>query len=71
MAQKNGVRISLAVLDIGVEELRQAFVVQSGGRVQARQLDAARRRSCRRRNAITATSTTKGPNASSSVSTFS
>ncbi len=34
MAQKNGVRISLAVLDIGVDQLRQAFVVQSGGRVQ-------------------------------------
>lgn len=32
--QKNGLRISLAALDVGLEELRQGFVVQSGGRVQ-------------------------------------
>jgi hypothetical protein len=34
MTQKNGVRISLTVLEIGLEELGREFVVQSGGRVQ-------------------------------------
>ena len=32
--EKRGMRYSLRVLDIGVDELRQAFVVQSGGRVR-------------------------------------
>jgi hypothetical protein len=31
---QRGMRYSLRVLDIGVDELRQAFVVQSGGRVR-------------------------------------
>jgi len=31
---KRGMRFSLRILDIGLDELRQAFVVQSGGRVQ-------------------------------------
>ena len=31
---RRGMRYSLRVLDIGVDELREAFVVQSGGRVQ-------------------------------------
>ena len=31
---QRGMRYSLRALDIGVDELRQAFVVQSGGRVR-------------------------------------
>jgi hypothetical protein len=31
---RRGMRYSLRVLDIGLDELREAFVVQSGGRVQ-------------------------------------
>jgi hypothetical protein len=34
VVQREGLRYSLRVLDIGVEELREAFVVQSGGRVR-------------------------------------
>ena len=34
VVDKRGMRYSLRVLDIGLDELRQAFVVQSGGRVQ-------------------------------------
>jgi hypothetical protein len=32
--ERRGMRYSLRVLDIGIDELRQAFVVQSGGRVR-------------------------------------
>ena len=34
LVNRRGMRYSLRVLDIGLAELRQAFVVQSGGRVQ-------------------------------------
>jgi len=34
VVEKEGVRYSLRVLDIGVEQLREAFTVQSGGRVR-------------------------------------
>ena len=43
VVDRHGMRYSLRVLDIGVDELRQAFVVQSGGRVQ-RQLALGLRR---------------------------
>ena len=34
IVEQHGIRYSLRALDIGVDELRQAFVVQSGGLVQ-------------------------------------
>jgi hypothetical protein len=34
LVDKEGVRYSLRVLDVGVDELREAFTVQSGGRVR-------------------------------------
>lgn len=34
VVQREGLRYSLRVLDIGIDELREAFVVQSGGRVR-------------------------------------
>ena len=34
IVKREGMRYSLRVLDIGVDELREAFVVQSGGRVR-------------------------------------
>jgi hypothetical protein len=34
VVEKEGVRYSLRVLDIGVDQLREAFTVQSGGRVR-------------------------------------
>jgi len=34
IVQRHGMRYSLRVLDIGLAELREAFVVQSGGRVR-------------------------------------
>jgi hypothetical protein len=34
VVQTQGMRYSLRILDIGVDQLREAFVVQSGGRVQ-------------------------------------
>ena len=34
IVQRQGMRYSLRVLDIGAEQLREAFVVQSGGRVR-------------------------------------
>jgi hypothetical protein len=34
LVERHGVRYSLRVLDIGVDELREAFVVRSGGRIR-------------------------------------
>jgi hypothetical protein len=34
VVDREGVRYSLRVLDVGVDELREAFIVQSGGRVR-------------------------------------
>jgi hypothetical protein len=34
VVDKQGMRYSLRILDVGVEQLREAFVVQSGGRVR-------------------------------------
>jgi hypothetical protein len=34
VVEREGMRYSLRILDIGIDELREAFVVQSGGRVR-------------------------------------